>query len=87
MIDRRNFLRLGALFVPLPAEPRRAYSFLHAPPAGLAAARSTVAALLAQYIEAGFIDQREAARRLGIEWHGRRIEIRDLAPLLLEVKP
>lgn len=27
-MNRRNFLRLGALFVPLPVEPRRAYSFL-----------------------------------------------------------
>lgn len=29
-IARRDFLRLGALFVPLPAEPQRAYSFLRA---------------------------------------------------------
>lgn len=32
MIDRRNFLKLGALFVPAAiAEPRRACSFLWAP--------------------------------------------------------
>jgi hypothetical protein len=90
VIDRRNFLRMGALIVPLPVEPlpvepRRAYSFLWAPPVGLSVVRSTVAALLAEYIEKGWIHQRASARQLGIEWHGRRIEIRDLAPLPLQI--
>jgi hypothetical protein len=31
-MNRRNFLKLGALFVPALVEPRRAYSFLWAKP-------------------------------------------------------
>ncbi len=33
VVNRRQFLRVGALFVPVVAAPRVAYSFIWAPPA------------------------------------------------------